>query len=57
MAEHEISHLIVAEPHTARPIGVLSTLDVARALAGFPETHRFDEGGDPDEEVDHDADH
>jgi CBS domain-containing protein len=39
MVEHEISHLIVAEPHTARPIGVLSTLDVARALAGFPETH------------------
>jgi len=39
MAEHEISHLVVAEPHTARPIGVLSTLDVARALAGFPETH------------------
>jgi CBS domain-containing protein len=39
MVEHEISHLIVVEPHTARPIGVLSTLDVARALAGFPETH------------------
>jgi CBS domain-containing protein len=39
MLEHEVSHLIVVEPHTARPIGVLSTLDVARALAGFPETH------------------
>ncbi len=39
MVEHEISHLIVVEPHTARPIGVLSTLDVARALGGFPETH------------------
>jgi hypothetical protein len=39
MAEHEISHLIVAELHIARPIGVLSTLDVTRALAGFPETH------------------
>jgi CBS domain-containing protein len=39
MTEHEISHLIVAEPHTARPIGVLSTLDVARALAAFPESH------------------
>jgi CBS domain-containing protein len=39
MVEHQISHLIVAEPHTARPIGVLSTLDVARALAGFPESH------------------
>jgi CBS domain-containing protein len=39
MADHDIAHLIVAEPRTARPIGVLSTLDVARALAGFPETH------------------
>ena len=39
MVEHEVSHLIVAEPHTARPIGVLSTLDIARALAGFPESH------------------
>lgn len=39
MVEHQISHLIVAEPQTARPIGVLSTLDVARALAGFPESH------------------
>lgn len=39
MVEHGISHLIVAEPHTARPIGVLSTLDIARALAGFPESH------------------
>lgn len=39
MVEHGISHLIVAEPHTARPIGMLSTLDVARALAGFPESH------------------
>ena len=39
MVEHEVSHLIVAEPHTARPVGVLSTLDVARALARFPETH------------------
>jgi CBS domain-containing protein len=39
MLEHQISHLIVVEPHTARPIGMLSTLDVARALAEFPETH------------------
>jgi CBS domain-containing protein len=35
MVEHEVSHLIVVERHSARPIGVLSTLDVARALAGF----------------------
>ena len=39
LVEHQISHLIVAEPHSARPVGVLSTLDVARALAGFPESH------------------
>ena len=35
MIEHEVSHLIVVEHHSKRPIGVLSTLDVARALAGF----------------------
>jgi CBS domain-containing protein len=39
MVEHEVSHLIVVEPGSQRPIGVLSTLDVARALAGFPEHH------------------
>ena len=39
MVEHEVSHLVVVEPRSARPVGVLSTLDIARALAGFPETH------------------
>jgi CBS domain-containing protein len=39
MVEHEASHLIVIERQSARPIGVLSTLDIARALAGFPERH------------------
>jgi CBS domain-containing protein len=39
MVEHGISHLIVVEPRSARPMGVLSTLDVARAAAGFPERH------------------
>jgi CBS domain-containing protein len=39
MTEHEVSHLIVIEPQSARPVGVLSTLDIARALAGFPERH------------------
>ena len=34
MVEHEVTHLIVVERHSGRPIGVLSTLDVARALAG-----------------------
>jgi CBS domain-containing protein len=35
MLENEVSHLVVAEQRSLRPIGVLSTLDVARALAGF----------------------
>lgn len=39
MVEHEASHLIVVERRSGRPIGVISTLDIARALAGFPETH------------------
>ncbi len=39
MVERDVSHLIVLESRSARPIGVLSTLDVARALAGFPEQH------------------
>ena len=39
MVEHEVSHLLVLDPASGRPIGVLSTLDVARALAGFPERH------------------
>ena len=46
MTEHEISHLIVVEPRSARPVGVLSTLDIARALAGFPERHPAARGGD-----------
>jgi len=39
MVAHEASHLVVVEPHSGRPIGVLSTLDIARALAAFPDTH------------------
>lgn len=39
MAEHDVSHMIVVERRSERPIGVLSTLDIARALAGFPERH------------------
>jgi CBS domain-containing protein len=34
MVEHEVSHLIAIERHSRRPVGVISTLDVARALAG-----------------------
>lgn len=33
MTEHESSHLIVVDPGSGRPLGVLSTLDVARAMA------------------------
>jgi CBS domain-containing protein len=33
MAEHRVSHLVVVEPVSRRPIGMLSTLDVADALA------------------------
>lgn len=34
MVEHGVSHLVVVERRSMRPIGVVSTLDVARALAG-----------------------
>jgi len=33
MAEHESSHLLVVQPHSGDPVGVLSALDVAGALA------------------------
>ena len=36
MVEHEVSHVVAIERHSLRPIGVVSTLDVARALAGLP---------------------
>jgi CBS domain-containing protein len=39
MTEREVSHLIVVEAHSGQPVGVVSTLDIARALAGFPERH------------------
>lgn len=31
MSEHQVGHLIVVDPATAHPIGIVSTLDVARA--------------------------
>ncbi len=34
MAEHGVSHLIVVDPASDRPVGVISTLDVAAVLAG-----------------------
>jgi CBS domain-containing protein len=33
MSEHECSHLVVFDPDISRPVGVISSLDVARALA------------------------
>jgi CBS domain-containing protein len=33
MTEHATAHLVVVDPETLRPVGVLSTLDVARALS------------------------
>lgn len=33
MAEHRTSHLVVVQPHSGHPVGVLSTLDVAGVLA------------------------
>jgi CBS domain-containing protein len=33
LTEHATTHLVVVEPSTARPIGVISTLDIARALS------------------------
>lgn len=34
LAENGVSHLAVLDPSTRRPVGVLSTLDVARVIAG-----------------------
>jgi CBS domain-containing protein len=36
MAEHACTHLVVADESSGRPVGVISTLDVARALAWGP---------------------
>ena len=33
MAEHEVSHLVVVQPHSRHPVGILSALDVAGVLA------------------------
>jgi CBS domain-containing protein len=33
MTESGVSHLAVVDPRTRRPVGVLSTLDIARAVA------------------------
>jgi CBS domain-containing protein len=33
MADHQTTHAVVVDPVTHRPIGILSTLDVARFIA------------------------
>jgi CBS domain-containing protein len=33
MADHNVSHLVVVQPHSGQPVGVLSTLDIAGVLA------------------------
>ena len=37
MAENGVSHLAVIDPKTRRPVGVLSSLDIARVVAGDKE--------------------
>jgi CBS domain-containing protein len=39
LLDHGVSHAVVVEGRPPRPVGMLSTLDVARALADFPERH------------------
>jgi CBS domain-containing protein len=34
MADHEVAHLVVVDATVAEPMGMISTLDVARAAAG-----------------------
>jgi CBS domain-containing protein len=34
MAEHDTAHVVVVSPSTGRPVGMISTLDIARAVAG-----------------------
>jgi CBS domain-containing protein len=36
MAEHDVAHLVVVDSETSRPVGVISTLDVAKAVTGAP---------------------
>lgn len=33
MAEHQLTHLVVVQPESGQPVGVLSTLDIAGVLA------------------------
>jgi CBS domain-containing protein len=33
MAEHRVTHLVVVEPESERPVGVVSSSDIVRSLA------------------------
>ena len=44
MTERNVSHLLVVEPGSDRPLGVISTLDIAAVLAGVA-THSSPRGG------------
>ena len=37
MTEHDVSHLVVIDRHTTKPVGVISTLDLAEVLAASAE--------------------
>lgn len=36
MREHDVSHLVVTDPEFGKPVGILSTLDLATVLAPGP---------------------
>lgn len=38
MTEHGVTHLVVVDPRSPRPAGVISTLDLARVVADEPGT-------------------
>jgi CBS domain-containing protein len=39
MREHQATHLVVVSPASERPLGIVSTLDIARELALEPNNH------------------
>jgi CBS domain-containing protein len=40
MNDHQIAHLLVVDPGSDRPVGVVSTLDIAALVARFDSTDR-----------------
>jgi len=56
MAQYGIAHFAVTHPDFDRPIGVISTLDIARAIAAEPDPEPRDDGSSsPRSEVAPDA--